>query len=70
MIIEGTLALTGQYFITDFLEKRGVLPGCLEGFRKISQDEHRHVAYGTWYLQQKAPRPGAAPRIQAKLMAS
>src|SRR3954452_7948788 len=47
MIIEGTLALTGQYFITDFLEKRDLLPGFTEGFKKIAQDEHRHVAYGT-----------------------
>ncbi|MGI8513257.1 MAG: ribonucleotide-diphosphate reductase subunit beta, partial [Solirubrobacteraceae bacterium] len=47
MVIEGTLALSGQNFITDYLEKRDILPGFLEGFRKISQDEHRHVAYGT-----------------------
>src|SRR3954462_9969099 len=67
MIIEGTLALTGQFFIQDFLEKRGVLPGCLEGLQKISQDEHRHVAYGTWFLQQKASDPALRARIQAKL---
>ncbi|MEO6496570.1 MAG: ribonucleotide-diphosphate reductase subunit beta, partial [Solirubrobacteraceae bacterium] len=51
MIIEGMLALTGQYFLTDYCEKQGILPGFLEGFRNISRDEHRHVAYGTWYLQ-------------------
>jgi ribonucleoside-diphosphate reductase beta chain len=67
MIIEGTLALTGQFFIQDFLEKRGILPGCLEGFLKISQDEHRHVAYGTWFLQQKASDPALRSRIQTKL---
>src|SRR4051795_4840613 len=32
MVIEGTLALTGQYFITEYLEKRDLLPGFLEGF--------------------------------------
>ena len=68
MVIEGTLALTGQYFITDFFEKRGILPGFLEGFRHISQDEHRHVAYGTWYLQQAAKDPALARRIQDKLV--
>src|SRR3954466_7792509 len=67
MIIEGALALTGQFFIQDFLEKRGILPGCLEGFLRISQDEHRHVAYGTWFLQQKASDPALRARIQAKL---
>jgi ribonucleoside-diphosphate reductase beta chain len=67
MVIEGTLALTGQYFIQDYLEKEGILPGCLEGFLKISQDEHRHVAYGTWFLQQKCADPGLRQRVQAKL---
>jgi ribonucleoside-diphosphate reductase beta chain len=68
MVIEGTLALTGQYFITDFLEQRDLLPGFLEGFKKIAQDEHRHVAYGTWYLQQAAKDPALKQRIQDKLM--
>jgi ribonucleoside-diphosphate reductase beta chain len=68
MVIEGVLALSGQYFLTDFLEKRGILPGFLEGFRLISQDEHRHVAYGTWYLQQAAKDPVLKQRIQDKLM--
>src|SRR5947199_2151421 len=68
MVIEGTLALTGQYFITDFLEKRDLLPGFTEGFKKIAQDEHRHVAYGTWYLQQAARDPYLRARIADKLV--
>ncbi len=67
MIIEGTLALTGQYFITEYFESQGKLPGFLEGFRRIAQDEHRHVAYGTWFLQQKARDPQLAARIREKL---
>jgi ribonucleoside-diphosphate reductase beta chain len=67
MIIEGTLALTGQYFLTDYCEKNGILPGFLEGFQNISRDEHRHVAYGTWYLQQAAKDPALRDRIQSKL---
>ncbi|MCW2993071.1 MAG: hypothetical protein JWQ18_566 [Conexibacter sp.] len=64
MVIEGTLALTGQDTLTRVFEGRGILPGFLEGFRKISQDEHRHVAYGTWFLQQKARQdPALARRI-------
>ena len=54
MVIEGTLALTGQHFITRTLADRGILGGFLEGFELIARDEHRHVAYGTWYLQQAA----------------
>jgi ribonucleoside-diphosphate reductase beta chain len=68
MVIEGTLALTGQYFQTDNLERRGILPGHLRAFNLISQDEHRHVAYGTWFLQQQARDPGLAKRIQDKLV--
>src|SRR5674476_505412 len=41
MIIEGTLALTGQWFLTDYMERNGILPGWTEGFKLISQDEHR-----------------------------
>jgi ribonucleoside-diphosphate reductase beta chain len=67
MVIEGTLALTGQDTLTRFLEERSILPGFLEGFRGISQDEHRHVAYGTWFLQQKARDPALAKRIQKTL---
>jgi ribonucleoside-diphosphate reductase beta chain len=67
MVIEGTLALTGQRFQTDRLERRGVLPGHLEAFKRIAQDEHRHVAYGTWFLQHKSRDPELAKRVQDKL---
>ena len=68
MVIEGTLALTGQFFLTDHFEKRGILPGFVEGFKLISQDEHRHVAYGTWYLKQACQDdPALARRAQDKL---
>src|SRR4051794_5718088 len=67
MIIEGTLALTGQYFLGDFCEKRGILPGFTAGFRKVAQDEHRHVAYGTWFLKEKAKDPALKARISEKL---
>jgi ribonucleoside-diphosphate reductase beta chain len=68
MVIEGTLALTGQYFDTDYMEKHRVLPGHLKAFNLIAQDEHRHVAYGTWLLQQKARDPELAQRIQDALV--
>jgi ribonucleoside-diphosphate reductase beta chain len=67
MIIEGTLALTGQWFLTDYMERKGILPGWVEGFRLISQDEHRHVAYGTWFLREKAMDPTLRRRIAERL---
>jgi ribonucleoside-diphosphate reductase beta chain len=68
LLIEGTLALTGQKFITESLESRGLLPGFLDGFAKVAQDEHRHVAYGTWFLKEKCADPELARRVQDKLV--
>jgi ribonucleoside-diphosphate reductase beta chain len=67
MIIEGTLALTGQWLLTDYMERKGILPGWVEGFKLISQDEHRHVAYGTWLLREKAADPALKRRIAERL---
>ena len=67
LLIEGVLALTGQHFMTKFFETRGILPGFVEGFTNISRDEHRHVAYGTWFLQQKARDERYAKRIQDRI---
>src|SRR5437660_8077868 len=67
MIIEGTLALTGQSFLTDYMERHDVLPGWVEGFKLISQDEHRHVAYGTWFLREKAADEALRQRISERL---
>jgi len=67
MIIEGTLALTGQYFLTDYMERFDILPGWVEGFKLISQDEHRHVAYGTWFLREKASDAALKRRISERV---
>jgi ribonucleoside-diphosphate reductase beta chain len=68
MVIEGTLALTGQHFITDYFEKEGILPGFVEGFQNVARDEHRHVAYGTWYLATTAGEDDSlAQRMQHNL---
>jgi ribonucleoside-diphosphate reductase beta chain len=44
------------------------LSGHLKAFKRIAQDEHRHVAYGTWYLQRCARDPELAKRVQEKLV--
>ncbi|MGH2763192.1 MAG: ribonucleotide-diphosphate reductase subunit beta [Thermoleophilaceae bacterium] len=64
MVIEGTLALTGQHFMLDYYERNELMPGFAEGFEKIARDEHRHVAYGTWFLQQKCADPALRERVQ------
>ena len=67
MVIEGTLALTGQHFMLDYYEKQGLLPGFQEGFGNIARDEHRHVAYGTWFLQQKCADERMRARVHETL---
>ncbi|MGH2957779.1 MAG: ribonucleotide-diphosphate reductase subunit beta [Solirubrobacterales bacterium] len=68
MVIEGTLALTGQNFITDYLERNDLLPGFCEGFKRVARDEHRHVAYGTWFLKERCAGDDAtAERMRSRL---
>jgi ribonucleoside-diphosphate reductase beta chain len=68
MVIEGILAFTGQFTVGAYLEKTGLLPGFYAGFENISRDEHRHLAYGTWFLREKARDPALAKRIHEKLL--
>jgi ribonucleoside-diphosphate reductase beta chain len=51
-VLEGTLGLTTFEFTTRMLERQGLFPGFREGYRRIHHDEHRHIAYGTWFLRQ------------------
>jgi ribonucleoside-diphosphate reductase beta chain len=70
MVIEGTLALTGQNFMTTYLEENDLLPGFVEGFKKVARDEHRHVAYGTWFLKEKCGGdPAMADLMRSRLQA-
>jgi ribonucleoside-diphosphate reductase beta chain len=51
-ILEATLGLTTFEFATRYLEREGLLPGFVAGYSKIHHDEHRHIAYSTWFLRQ------------------
>src|SRR5207247_6011934 len=63
MVIEGTLALTGQYFQTGWMERQDILPGHRLWFGRISQDEPRPVAYRTSLRQARSPGPGTAQTL-------
>lgn len=67
MIIEGTLALTGQRVLLDFLQRRALLPAWREGLRMIARDEHRHVAYGAWLLHEKSRDPSLRRRVARRV---
>src|SRR3954447_18631509 len=69
MVIEGSLALTGQHFIIDYNEREGTLPAFVEGFTNVARDEHRHVAFGARFLRDMAQRDDAhAETIQRTLV--
>jgi ribonucleoside-diphosphate reductase beta chain len=47
-IIEGSLALTGYYAWNKICQTNGILPGMQRAIRHISDDERRHMAWGTF----------------------
>ncbi|HTY30855.1 R2-like ligand-binding oxidase [Mycobacterium sp.] len=47
-IVEGMLALTGYYIWHKICVDRDILPGMQELIRRISDDERRHMAWGTF----------------------
>jgi hypothetical protein len=50
IVIEASLAQSGQHMIENFLETHDVLPGFREGMRNVSLDEQRHIAFGVRLL--------------------
>jgi ribonucleoside-diphosphate reductase beta chain len=52
LVLEATLGLTSFRFITGYLERKGLLPGFVEGYSKIHHDETRHIGYGVWFLRE------------------
>ena len=69
MIIEGSLALTGQHFIIDYNVQQGTLPGFVEGFQNVARDEHRHVAFGARFLSDMAREDGRHRKAIQRMLA-
>jgi Ribonucleotide reductase, small chain/SCP-2 sterol transfer family len=65
LIIEGTLAQTGQHFIVDYLTDEDLLPGFREGMENVSRDEQRHIAIGIRILSELIEEPAARRRTMA-----
>lgn len=68
MVIEGTLALTGQHFIISYNERLGTLPGFVKGFTLVARDEHRHVAFGARFLREKVAEDPKYARAMARML--
>lgn len=56
ILIEATLALTGQRFLLNFTRETGLLPGFRQGFTAAARDESRHVAFGVRFLKEMIER--------------
>ena len=56
IVIEATLALTGQRFLLNFTREAGLLPGFRQGFTAVARDESRHVAFGVRFLREMVAR--------------
>lgn len=68
IVIEGSLALTGQRFLLDYLRKENLLPGFRQGFTAVARDESRHVGFGVRFLKEMVARdPSHASVIRAAL---
>jgi ribonucleoside-diphosphate reductase beta chain len=60
LILESTLGLTTFRFITQYLEREGLLPGFVAGYSRIHHDETRHIGYGVWFLREAVREGGDA----------
>jgi ribonucleoside-diphosphate reductase beta chain len=68
LVLESTLGLTSFRFITQYLEREGLLPGFVEGYARIHHDETRHIGYGVWFLRESVrEHPEMAEVVRATL---
>jgi hypothetical protein len=50
LVVEATVAQTGQHFIDGYLERDGLLPGFHAGMQNVAADEQRHIGFGVKML--------------------
>jgi len=50
LVVEATVAQTGQHFIDGYLERSGLMPGFREGMANVAADEQRHIGFGVKML--------------------
>ena len=68
IVVEALLAQPGQHFISDYLEKRDVLPGFRSGMKLVALDEQRHIGFGVKLLHDLAQEDPAVPDAVADLL--
>ena len=50
LVVEATVAQTGQHFIAGYLERDELMPGFSGGMRNVAADEQRHIGFGVKML--------------------
>ena len=68
LIVEATLAQTGQHMIVDYLEQRDLLPAFREGMENIAVDEQRHIGFGVKLLADLRREDERVPAAVAELL--
>lgn len=68
LVIEGTVALTGQRHVLQFFRDREIMPGFRNGFTAVARDESRHVNFGMKVLKETvADDPGLVDVVHDQL---
>src|SRR4051794_16986654 len=68
IVVESLLVQPGQHFISDYLQRRDLLPGFREGMRHVALDEQRHIAFGVRLLHDLAHEDPDVPGAVADLL--
>jgi hypothetical protein len=68
IVVEALLAQPGQHFISDYLERRDLLPGFRSGMKLVALDEQRHIGFGVKLLHDLAQEDPAVPDAVADML--
>jgi len=68
LVIEATLAQTGQHFITSYLAERDLFPGFREGMQNVEADEQRHIGFGVKLLSDLRRMDPDVPHAVAEML--
>src|SRR4051794_11083344 len=66
IVVEALLAQPGQHFISDYLERRDLLPGFRAGMKLVALDEQRHIGFGVKLLHDLAAEDPGVPEAVAE----
>ena len=62
------MGLTTFKFVTEYLDREGLLPGFVDGYSRIHHDETRHIGYGVWFLRETVrAEPAMAEQVRELL---